>query len=55
MVWLCSTCYDNVQVFVLLMARTEGDLTWEIRREFGNRIRDLGQRAWEHYQGEPRA
>lgn len=50
MVWLCSTCYDNLRVFCLLMLATNGGLEWEVRREFGNRIRDLGTRAWGYYE-----
>jgi hypothetical protein len=45
-VWLCRTCADNLRVYALLMVATQGGLAWVIRREFGNRIRDLGQQAW---------
>jgi hypothetical protein len=53
-VWLCSTCEDNLQVFCTFLHSTNGALVWDVKREFGNIIRDLGQRAWAHYKGEPR-
>jgi hypothetical protein len=45
-VWLCGVCAANLRIFVRLMVATEGDLEWEVRREFGNRIRDLGMKVW---------
>lgn len=48
-VWMCRNCRDNLRVYVLLMAATQGGLDWVVRREFGNRIRDLGQHAWAYY------
>lgn len=44
--WLCSTCADNVHVYLRLLESTEGNVPWEVRREFGNMIRSLGDEAW---------
>lgn len=46
-VMLCGTCRDNVGTFLALMTASNGSLPWEVRREFGNLIRSLGQSAWE--------
>lgn len=43
---LCGNCRDNLGVFSTLMNASNGSLPWEVRREFGNSIRDLGMRAW---------
>lgn len=43
---LCGTCRDNLGVFLSLMTTSNGSLPWEVRREFGNRIRSLGMTAW---------
>lgn len=45
---LCGTCKDNLAVFVSLMTTSNGTLAWEVRREFGNRLRALGTRVWLH-------
>lgn len=52
-VWLCGVCSHNLQVFLLLMRKTKGAMGWLARREFGNQIRALGQKAWEDYEGNP--
>lgn len=46
--WLCGTCEDNLGVFLSLMTTSNGTLPWAVRREFGNLLRALGLRAWEH-------
>jgi hypothetical protein len=46
--WLCGTCEDNLAVFLTLMNGSNGTLDWAVRREFGNLLRALGMRAWEH-------
>ena len=43
---LCGTCSDNLRVFLSLMTASEGSLPWEVRREFGNRLRAWGMKAW---------
>lgn len=52
LVWLCSTCLDNLRVYQHLLAEHEGQLEWPIRREFGNLIRALGDDAWHQYMQE---
>lgn len=48
-VWLCGTCASNLTVLLCLLRAHGGDLPWEARREFGNLVRALGMRAWQHY------
>ena len=48
---LCGTCSSNLTVILRLMAATDGGLPWEVRREFGNTIRALADRAWSYYIG----
>lgn len=48
-VWLCGTCAANLTVLLCLLKAHDGDLPWEARREFGNLVRALGMRAWQHY------
>jgi hypothetical protein len=48
---LCPTCQANLKVFVSLMTSSNGSLPWEVRREFGNRIRSLGMKQWAHLKG----
>lgn len=43
---LCGVCRGNLGVF--LMLTDSGDLEWEVQRQFGNRIRALGQRVIAH-------
>jgi hypothetical protein len=43
--WLCGTCADNLAVLQHLRSQ-QGDLSWPLLREFGNRIRALAQRGW---------
>jgi hypothetical protein len=48
-VWLCSTCLDNLTVYVSLLLLHDNTVDWKVRRGFGNTIRDLGRRAWQHH------
>lgn len=48
---LCATCRDNLAVFVALMSASSGELSWSVRRQFGNRIRSLGMRIWKSQEG----
>lgn len=43
---LCGTCADNLRVLLTLLRSADGVLPWEVRREFGNKIRQLGMTAW---------
>lgn len=45
-VLLCSTCHDNLAVFLAMMASRENSSG--MRRDFSNTICTLGDRAWEH-------
>lgn len=45
--WLCANCRSNLLVYLELLTDHQGDLEWEVRREFGNRIRALAERGWE--------
>lgn len=44
--WLCSTCWDNLKLLQHLLARSNGRLSWGVRREFGNIIRALAVEGW---------
>jgi hypothetical protein len=46
-VMLCATCADNLRILLNLLWSSEGTLPWEVRREFGNKIRQLGMHAWQ--------
>lgn len=43
---LCGTCADNLTIYLNLLNHANGKLAWEVRREFGNRIRQLAELAW---------
>lgn len=48
-VYLCPTCAANMAVYVHLSQVAPEQLTWPIKREFGNSIRALGTQqieAW---------
>lgn len=45
-IFLCGTCGDTLTVFGQLLTQNEGELPWEVRREFGNRIRAIGLRGY---------
>lgn len=44
--WLCGTCRDNLAILLQLIHHADGDLPWEVRREFGNEIRALAKKGW---------
>lgn len=46
---LCGTCRDNLNILLQMFHHTDGDLPWEVRREFGNDLRALAQKGWEFY------
>jgi hypothetical protein len=45
-VWLCGTCAHNLRLFMQLMTATNGEMSWETRREFGNEIRRIAKQMW---------
>jgi hypothetical protein len=51
---LCGTCRDNLNILLQMLHATEGHLDWEIRREFGNRLRALAERGWEWFAKQPK-
>ncbi len=51
LVYLCSTCRDNVTVYLAILYAYSGAAPMAVRRDFGNLILALGERAWEHWSG----
>lgn len=49
LVYLCSTCADNLTVYLSVLWAYDGATPHSVRRDFGNLIRDLGDRAWTHH------
>lgn len=43
---LCGTCRDNLAILQQIFKARDGDVPWEVRREFGNEIRALAVRGW---------
>jgi hypothetical protein len=48
-VHLCATCSDNMDVYLSILYAYDGVMPTLSRRDFGNTIRDLGDRAWAHH------
>lgn len=48
-VYLCSTCSDNLTVYLSVLYAYDGATPQSVRRDFGNIIRSLGDRAWQHH------
>ena len=44
--WLCGTCRDNLSILLQMLHHTDGELRWEVRREFGNDLRALAMKGW---------
>ncbi len=51
LVYLCSTCRDNVTVYLSILYAYNGAAPQAVRRDFGNLTLTLGERAWEHWSG----
>lgn len=47
-VYLCGTCADNVQVLLSLLRGREGDVSWTVKRCFGNLVRRVAETAYSH-------
>lgn len=45
-VYLCSTCKDNLTVYLSVLYAYDGAPPLAVKRDFGNIIRALGDRAW---------
>lgn len=50
-VYLCGTCRDNLSIYLAVRLSYDGQTPQAVRRDFGNIIRELGDRAWDHYAG----
>lgn len=48
-VCLCAVCADNLHLYLAIRVAYEGEMPKMIRRDFGNIIQVLGDRAWEHH------
>lgn len=46
---LCGTCRDNLAILQQILLATDGDIPWQVRREFGNTIRALADKGWRLY------
>ena len=49
LVYLCSTCWDNLTVYLSILHAYSGAVPMAAKRDFGNIIRHLGDRAWQHW------
>lgn len=47
-VYLCGTCTDNVQVLASLLRDRQGDVSWPVRRCFGNLARGVAEAVYAH-------
>lgn len=50
--YLCGTCRGNLSILLQMLHHAEGDLPWEVRREFGNDIRALATKGWVWFTGD---
>ena len=53
LVYLCSTCKDNLTVYLSILYAYDGATPLAVKRDFGNLILALGDRAWAHWTGDP--
>jgi hypothetical protein len=44
-VYLCGTCWTNLKLYLDLKLHFQGEIPWSVRREFGNRLRSIGDVA----------
>ena len=49
LIYLCSTCRDNLTVYLSVLYAYNGAPPMAVKRDFGNIIRHLGDRAWLHW------
>ena len=49
---LCGTCRENLWVYQQLLMNNNGDMSWELQRCFGNRIRALAKQGWDIYRSQ---
>lgn len=48
-VHLCGLCRDNLLLAQHILLVTQGRTPWAVRREFGNRTREIAVEAWEQF------
>ena len=46
---LCATCGDNLSLYLGILSAYDGATPCSVRKDFGNVIRSLGDRAWVHH------
>ncbi len=51
LVYLCSTCRDNVTVYLSILYAYNGAAPRAVKRDFGNLTLTLGERAWQYWSG----
>ncbi len=49
----CGTCRDSIRVMQHLLWVSNGTLDWTIRREFGNRVREMVEASWVEFKSLP--
>jgi hypothetical protein len=42
---LCGTCLANLNIYMDIKRHFGGEIPWSVRREFGNRLRSIGDVA----------
>lgn len=50
LVYLCATCRDNVTVYLSILHAYDGEAPLAVRRDFGNLVLALGDKAWGYRQ-----
>ena len=48
-VYLCGTCADNLTLYLAILLAYDGETPGSVRKDFGNTIRYLGDRAWAYH------
>ena len=43
---LCGTCWDNLCVYLSVLTAYNGGAPLQVRRDFGNGVRAIGDRVW---------
>ena len=46
---LCGLCRDNLLIAQHVLLTTQGRTPWAVRREFGNKTREIAVEAWERF------
>lgn len=51
--WLCGTCEANISLLLQMLYASQGEVSWSVRREFGNALRALAMKGWTWYVDHP--